>query len=594
MRLAGLMVACAALAGCGDGAGAVDVTVTSAGSVCGVDRVRLTVSQGGALSLPAEYPVLNSPATITAATPITVTANFDKDHTGDSLIRVDALDAAGALLATQVGAAHVEAGKHSVAVVTLPGQDGCGRDSGVGGADLAGPPPDAAARDLSIETNPIDLAVMGDIGAPDFAMSDQGGGGPSPDFGIGPPDLWLPMDLAELPDLAGAGPPVIYSGGCITSKDCKAGVCDVQKHACIECLATADCPMGTACLSGQCQPAMRCVSSVECKVQNRICSATVGACVDCDEDADCGGADGTCLDHVCYGKRQCISDKDCPAVCDKGGSHLCVECVVDLDCPKNEYCSPDHRCLADVCASDTCAAGQILLCAANGSTYTIGSCDDKNVCTDDTCNAGACKHTNNAINYDDWQGCTTGVCAGGVYMPMTAIPSSEFTWDQQAPITGQLVTFTPAVMGSAYDWTFSAGTPANSAAVKPGTTWYTAKGGVGKQTVTLSATANGCNTKTTHAINVAQAAPYNAGQCVLAQGYNIPYGNVAGNCASYCATFNHALQNVSYTQSRMDTSTCGCNLRFSDCYWENFYGCGGGCGPPQLWVWGTVACNCVP
>ncbi|HYJ09952.1 MAG TPA: carbohydrate binding domain-containing protein, partial [Polyangiaceae bacterium] len=46
---------------------------------------------------------------------------------------------------------------------------------------------------------------------------------------------------------------------------------------------------------------------------------------------------------------------------------------------------------------------------------TDAHCDDDNVCTDDTCNAGSCENTNNTATCDDENACTSAdVCGAGL------------------------------------------------------------------------------------------------------------------------------------------------------------------------------------
>ena len=176
-------------------------------------------------------------------------------------------------------------------------------------------------------------------------------------------------------------------------------------------------------------------------------TCTAGACgyannvASCDDGQFCNGTD-TCAAGSCGSSGDpCLPGEFCNEATD-----VCDECVVDLDCDDANVCT-DDTCTAGACGytnntvscddgqfcngTDTCAAGS---CASSGDPCLPGEfcneatdvcdacvvdldCDDSNVCTDDTCTAGACGYTNNTVSCDDGQFCNgTDTCAAGSYI----------------------------------------------------------------------------------------------------------------------------------------------------------------------------------
>lgn len=74
-------------------------------------------------------------------------------------------------------------------------------------------------------------------------------------------------------------------------------------------------------------------------------------------------------------------------------------------------------------------------------------------------------------------------------------PSSAFTW---SPLANSPATFSPAVSGIAYNWTFENGTPATSDVQNPVVTWSTG----GSFEVSLTTISGGCSTTTTQMVTV--------------------------------------------------------------------------------------------
>jgi len=137
-----------------------------------------------------------------------------------------------------------------------------------------------------------------------------------------------------------------------------------------------------------------------------------------DADSDGYGAACDCIDtddttypgatELCDGV-----DNDCDSSTDEGAEAACDD---------SNVCT-DDSCTAGACVhsnntascddGDACTTGDV--CADGVCAGTEMDCDDDDVCTDDSCVDGACVHTNNTASCDDGDSCTTGdVCADGV------------------------------------------------------------------------------------------------------------------------------------------------------------------------------------
>ncbi|MCC6600461.1 MAG: hypothetical protein IT223_07275 [Crocinitomicaceae bacterium] len=113
-------------------------------------------------------------------------------------------------------------------------------------------------------------------------------------------------------------------------------------------------------------------------------------------------------------------------------------------------------------------------------------------------------------------GCVSA--AGSTTAVINSTPSSSFTPVTAVATISQL--FAPAVSGAVYSWTFTSGSPANSADETPSVTWSTA----GSYNVSLSVTANGCSSSTTNQVTVStpiiQTFSYSGGE----QTFTVPGG----------------------------------------------------------------------
>lgn len=158
------------------------------------------------------------------------------------------------------------------------------------------------------------------------------------------------------------------------------------KAVCLPGQATV-CADGNVCTDDNCAKVLGCVYLANAATCSDGDACTVGEACD---NTQCKGAvakkcaDGTvCTDDNCDKLKGCQNVNN-TAACDSG-----------VGCTKG-----------DVCAGGKCIAGAV-------------GCDDKNICTDDSCAANACKFTPNSASCDDANACTSadkcaaGACAGG-------------------------------------------------------------------------------------------------------------------------------------------------------------------------------------
>lgn len=204
------------------------------------------------------------------------------------------------------------------------------------------------------------------------------------------------------------------SNDCADSNPCTADVCD--SGICKNPANSAQCDDGSVCTSGE------------------ACDG--GACVakgskSCDDG-------NPCTDDSCHPKAGCQSFAN-SALCDADGSKctpsdVCKDKSCTLGAKKS--CDDGSACTKDSCDAKTggCEhdakvfAGDA--CDADGSACTVGdtckagvcakgqalNCDDKKVCTSDSCNPKTgCVHTAAAGSCDDGDACTlSDTCAKGV------------------------------------------------------------------------------------------------------------------------------------------------------------------------------------
>lgn len=170
------------------------------------------------------------------------------------------------------------------------------------------------------------------------------------------------------------------------------------------------CDDGNPCTDDSCDPGTGC-SHV----------ANVDPC----DDADACTTGDTCSGGTCQGGA--------PLVCDD--SEVCTDdsCDAGTGCVFANNTAPcddaDACTTADTCSGGTCQGGLPL------------TCDDSEVCTDDSCDPGVgCVFTNNTSSCDDADACTTlDVCSGGTCLggaPLLCDDGEICTDDSCNPGTG--------------------------------------------------------------------------------------------------------------------------------------------------------------
>ncbi len=201
-----------------------------------------------------------------------------------------------------------------------------------------------------------------------------------------------------------------------------------------------NCGDGNPCTDDACDPAKGCSNannSASCD-DNDACTTgdtcAAGACtmtkpVNCDDSNPCTGdscdkvkgcvhtdldAGTVCLAASCAGLSHTAASTCTAGVCLPGEVTSCDDgngCTTDIcdgakgctNANNSTPCSDSNACTAgDTCSSGLCISGNII------------SCDDKNGCTNDSCDAvKGCEHTANSLICDDNNACTSGdVCTG--------------------------------------------------------------------------------------------------------------------------------------------------------------------------------------
>lgn len=186
--------------------------------------------------------------------------------------------------------------------------------------------------------------------------------------------------------------------GCLTNKDCppsdkpNSRICNTQlsNPVCVECLTDKDCTsanLGTKCDSSNvcitvtCDPP--CNAWEHCTNEGK-CELNEGAC---NSDKDCQKIDPNNIcdmtTHTCKVKPQCVTDKDCDALCpDCGGYCRNQKCECITNCPKKGIC---EQC------NDTSECQQGLECkGVIGKYCQPPSCQNQNDCGGKMCFLGTC------------------------------------------------------------------------------------------------------------------------------------------------------------------------------------------------------------
>ncbi len=149
-------------------------------------------------------------------------------------------------------------------------------------------------------------------------------------------------------------------------------------------------------------PGLACDDNNPCTTDT--CETFVG-CVHTDVDLTCDDGDACTQGDACKS-----------GVCGPGATVSCADgdvCTDDPACDKTQGCVHPHNTVpcddGDACTTgEACTQG---VCAGG----TPAACDDKDPCTDDSCDkAKGCQHTPNTAPCDDGDPCTSGeACAAG-------------------------------------------------------------------------------------------------------------------------------------------------------------------------------------
>ena len=191
---------------------------------------------------------------------------------------------------------------------------------------------------------------------------------------------------------------------CTKGDTCKSGVCTAG--------APIVCNDSNVCTDDSCDPATGCIytpNTASCD-GGSVCwlayGCQNGSCVgssplDCDDGNQCS------LD-VCNKTIGCLHSKQTGTPCNDGNACTTVDTCASGACTGN---TPPNCDDANACTLDSC--DNVKGCQ---HTDTSASCSDGNVCTDDSCEPSkGCVFVNNTKPCDDKSVCTTvDTCAGGV------------------------------------------------------------------------------------------------------------------------------------------------------------------------------------
>ncbi len=246
---------------------------------------------------------------------------------------------------------------------------------------------------------------------------------------------------------------------CNDGNPCTNDSCDPDV-GCVQVANVAQCDDGNACTIGeQCQDGQCTGSSmIDCD-DDEICTldscAPEAGCTNaplagpCDDGNPCTGPD-LCGEGKCMAGGALNCDDGNPCTADSCGDFGCVHTINDAG-----KCNDDNACtVGDHCSNGTCVTGGNINCdddnpcttdlcdSVTGCVYTFNnapcndddactlkdnchlgecvgsgslSCDDVNLCTDDSCDPSAgCEFVPNSADCDDGNPCTTSdVCQGG-------------------------------------------------------------------------------------------------------------------------------------------------------------------------------------
>ena len=227
--------------------------------------------------------------------------------------------------------------------------------------------------------------------------------------------------------------PCIDADPCTISEVCQGGSCVGAALDCSDgnaCNGLEACEKGVGCKPGT---PPTCDDGLACTADS--CSPAVG-CKHvpndalCDDGVFCNGSEVCSIDDGCVGVAKpdgtpcddasaCTEDDVCKAGACKGDGVDCDDsnpCTVDTCDPITQGCTYSLPAGVVACNDgDACTEGDV--CQGGFCVGTVPVvCDDKNPCTDETCDAtDGCVTTNNTALCNDKDACTLDdVCSGGV------------------------------------------------------------------------------------------------------------------------------------------------------------------------------------
>jgi hypothetical protein len=224
-----------------------------------------------------------------------------------------------------------------------------------------------------------------------------------------------------------SGPACDDGNPCTVDDVCNDGTCSGDQEAC-DCEDVDDCAQfddgdlcngSLDCVNGSCVPLAG--SEIICPATDNLCvlskcNPDSGLCLNApvDDGDDCSDGDGctvgdSCQDGACvsgaaYVCDACQSDADCIGLDSANkcmGTHVCDDdkCVID---PSTVPMKPEVACFSAVCDP---ATGQFVVNQLADGTF----CDDQNACTvQDKCSNATCKGV--AASCDDGNICTNDSC----------------------------------------------------------------------------------------------------------------------------------------------------------------------------------------
>jgi hypothetical protein len=335
---------------------------------------------------------------------------------------------------------------------------------GDGGADLATPPVDAAAREVAgADMSKLDAAA--DIPA-DRAVDAAAGAALDGSADAADAAADVAVDTRPVDGQGSCGSDIDCPAGaplcldfrcakCASNNDCAergdggsgANVCDTTSGRCVACANSSDCtadPAKPVCVANQCEA---CSSATnECRTKNSlapVCDSSSGKCVGCLSNDNCagsaggtdGGADGVTDGGVSAGfcdltTKQCVGCLDhanCsdPAKPICGSQKSCVGCATQsesaLACmnrnPALPVCRPDTGACVECTSSADCHSD-----AGTGvcspTTNRCVECNDNTNCTADPSKAFCVKNACTSC-----QAAGAGACTGA--KPMCATTGSS-------------------------------------------------------------------------------------------------------------------------------------------------------------------------